>query len=483
MRHFLRVAAWLSAIVIASLGLADVRGQPVQDPFARFVPVKSWQVHLELVYDNKEAGRTEHATSIWKGVLRRDESFWPGDRAPDELRWYGDMDVDVDGIVKTTSGRCRITITAHGPDRYGFALTIRKGRYVFDQGYCGTSFGEREVQCPGEPDTTDKGGITYSPMSWRVVRKLPAKGEELSGKATIDASSPDQVPDERLQSGETVKVRWTFTPTSDYVCGPDVTAAVTVALAEMAGYFARLVPEDKVAHCKALHGEPWIAIKPLIQAGRAWDMSLLFWGNASWLDSYTTLGTCDVPGDGITDANEDPSTCKHSVSHSGKCVLAGTLNYFTYGYMHRLCHDYAVETSNPRNKQLQCVIRLGGCSAPGGVPSGDALADYNRTCRAETSYSGDDIVPSPGECSYQPEILDAADWDKDSMAKYIATYKILSGTLGDLIIPTAFANAAFDDGPLAVPPFENRRQCSTPCGAPSVMPPFPWTWYPGHIAP
>jgi hypothetical protein len=481
MRRIARGAAMLWIVVVAIL-LPDGHAQP--PPFARFVAMKDWQVQLELVYDSRTPNRTEHATSNWTGVLHRDESFWQGDAAPDELRWYGDMEIAVDGTVKLVSDNCRTTITSQGPDKYSFALTITKTGYKFGQGYCGTDFGTSVTRCPGKPDHVDEyGSVNYSPQSWQVVRALPARGGELSDSTTLDDKSPNQVEGEALRPGQRLKVSWKFSPVQDFVCGPDVTLAVMSTLGEMTDYFKQLVPENKIAHCRALH-DSWVG-------ARAWDISRLCWKNASWLDSYTNLGTCDVPGDGVTDDKEDPGTCKHSVRHSGKCVLAGTLNYFAYGQMHRLCYDYAVTQKEHRDQHLLCVIRRGGCPSadrPGFPTEGDTKT-YNDLCSSETGYPGV-VTPTPDECTHPPtppdpgDVLNPTDWDKPAMDWYIEKYKEATLSWGDIAAPTAFANAAFDSGVLAVPPIENRARCKTKCPASHpVMPPFLWTWYPGHIAP
>ena len=51
-------------------------------------------------------------------------------------------------------------------------------------------------------------------------------------------------------------------------------------------------------------------------------------------------------------------------------------------------------------RQLNCVIRLGGCpnSRPGGIPSPEEIAGYNTECRKESTYTGSDVTPTDEEC-------------------------------------------------------------------------------------
>jgi hypothetical protein len=482
-----RVRAFLSPVLAGLLALPfylqTACAQPADDAFARLAGVKEWQVELELVYDNEHQGGdthwTEHTTSQWTGVLHQDESFWQDDPPLQLLRWYGDMNVNVDGTVRIDSRECHSTITAHGPDRYSFAISVRRDGYQFDQGYCGTDFGEQVTVCPSGT-TKSRSGVQYSPQSWRIVRPLPAQGTDISDSAELDESSPNQVEGEELRPGQKLKVTWKFSPVQSYVCGPDVTPAMIRTYVQMIMFFAGLDAKDKLASCRALHGDP------LLRAKDAWDIKDLYWGNASWLDSYTRLGTCDIPGDGVTSENEPASTCKHSVRYATKCVLAGTLNYFAYGWMHRLCYDYALTTRDLRNDQLSCVTRLGGCQHPGGIPSKAAIGRYNDSCRTETGYSGDDVVPTPAECASPPEKLDPDDWDMVNMDKYIMAYKgavavftLDPSVLGDIEVPIAFANAAFQSRHMAVPPVENRAQCKERCKN-VVKEPFTWVWEPRH---
>ena len=58
-----------------------------------------------------------------------------------------------------------------------------------------------------------------------------------------------------------------------------------------------------------------------------------------------------------------------------------------------------------RDKQLACVVRLGGCasSRDGGIPSPENIQTYNRQCRADSHYSDADITPTNEECLNPPK--------------------------------------------------------------------------------
>jgi len=77
-----------------------------------------------------------------------------------------------------------------------------------------------------------------------------------------------------------------------------------------------------------------------------WDVLPLFQGHAQWLRSArVTSKGCGVPSSskpsaGAFDpAHEDPCTCSDSVQIGGKCWLAGTVNYGSFGIMVKLCAE------------------------------------------------------------------------------------------------------------------------------------------------
>ena len=59
---------------------------------------------------------------------------------------------------------------------------------------------------------------------------------------------------------------------------------------------------------------------------------------------------------------------------------------------------------SPRDLQLACVVRLGGCasSRDGGIPTTEEIQDYNKRCAADYHYSGPDIHPTNEECRNPP---------------------------------------------------------------------------------
>lgn len=456
--------------------------QPDENWRARFESVKNWQVEIHLDYDfvttiGSSTTKTR-AASVWTGILTHEE-MWTSTAGLEVLPWNGNLAATVEGEKVIMSGHgCRTTINTQNlsvPHKPFFLIEFRKDEYSFGAGYENVTGLEEVSQCPGKlKQTSPYGGLTFS-QPFRVVRPLPQESLNLSGNTTLDHSSLTQVEGASLQPGEKITVTWDFKPVSEYVCGPDVTKATTNTLDEMEDYFIRLSPEKKIAHCEALNALS-------LQSFGAWDIWHFVSKNAFWLDSYTKDGSCCIPGDGETDENEDSTTCKHSVRHSGRCVLAGTLNYFTYGQMHRLCYNYALESL--RNKQLLCVMRLGGCSQPGGLPSPDQIAGYNERCRSETAYPGPPIFPRSQECQYPPKVLgpvlDPAKWDKSAMGTWIKWYKwtrLRHRESPD--VPIAFAEAAFDSGSKAVPPVENRAQCTRECDG-EAKGKFLWTWCPDH---
>jgi Domain of unknown function (DUF4157) len=225
--------------------------------------------------------------------------------------------------------------------------------------------------------------------------------------------------------------------TPPHICGPDVTTQVQGVLREMQDYFSSLSHPDKCHHCHTLHS--------LFSGLAAWDIMHLYCQNADWIDMLTRTRHCAIPGNGSPEdpCDEPTNQCTHSVRHSGRCVLAGTLNYFAWGQMHRLCHNYSLTSENHMY-----------------VPEG--LLD-----------------PRPPERN----VINPDDFEESDMTFYINLYKGW-GAVEDPSAPVAFARAAFRDGAYAVPPVENRRHCNQECPArwASIVMPrhFDWTWMPGH---
>jgi hypothetical protein len=66
--------------------------------------------------------------------------------------------------------------------------------------------------------------------------------------------------------------------------------------------------------------------------------------------------------------------------------------------------DAGVETpieEARRRDQLECVMRLGGCSntRSAGIPTEVEIEEYNRQCRQETDYTGPIVEPTSEECT------------------------------------------------------------------------------------
>jgi len=50
-------------------------------------------------------------------------------------------------------------------------------------------------------------------------------------------------------------------------------------------------------------------------------------------------------------------------------------------------------------QQLECVMDMGACGIPGGIPTGEDRHRWNDDCRGRTGYSGPDVDPSPEDCA------------------------------------------------------------------------------------
>lgn len=53
-----------------------------------------------------------------------------------------------------------------------------------------------------------------------------------------------------------------------------------------------------------------------------------------------------------------------------------------------------------RGFQLECVMRLGGCSQtrPAGIPTPEEIQSFNDQCRRDIGFTGEDVVPSAEDC-------------------------------------------------------------------------------------
>jgi len=132
------------------------------------------------------------------------------------------------------------------------------------------------------------------------------------------------------------------TPQRQNICGPDITSALSAVYSRIEAFFRPLSWFEKRRSCMALDVDaPLAFVNPIM----AWDTRELFLPNTSFLDSYFTTSGCGSPRDAgcPTDPTrhlcETSGTCGNSVIVGGKCMLAGTANYGTYGKMFRLCND------------------------------------------------------------------------------------------------------------------------------------------------
>ena len=96
-------------------------------------------------------------------------------------------------------------------------------------------------------------------------------------------------------------------------------------------------------------------------------------------------------------------------SSSGRKLLAHELAHVlqqnaspTAGFEPRLRRQPEPGLSS-REKQLACVVRLGGCpsSRDGGIPSVEEIQDYNQRCKADSHFEGI-IFPTDQECRNPP---------------------------------------------------------------------------------
>lgn len=128
-------------------------------------------------------------------------------------------------------------------------------------------------------------------------------------------------------------------------------------------------------------------------------------------------------------ANTHASESAHSVNALaytvGHNLVFGSGNYAPYTsrgrflLAHELSHvvqqgDPSVARREPvlrrapelsvRDRQLACVVRLGGCasSRDGGIPSTDEIQNYNKQCSVDSHYAGSDIFPTNEECVNPP---------------------------------------------------------------------------------
>jgi hypothetical protein len=204
------------------------------------------------------------------------------------------------------------------------------------------------------------------------------------------------------------------------VCGPDVDAQLTAVLAEVQSYFRGLSRWHKHRSCQQLIS-PW-------GGTMAWDIEQLYLPNTSWLRAppfSSSSPPCGRPQAGAGQDVEDPGYCGNTVRVNGKCNLAGTVNYATFGIMMSECYDYY-----------------------------DDIPWYGALIKTQIPF-----------------------FTESATKKWIWLYKRVLDP-DDPGPPTEFAVAAYDGGPTARPSTENRAHCSAPCAATAKPPSFSFIWEP-----
>jgi len=172
---------------------------------------------------------------------------------------------------------------------------------------------------------------------------------QINRQVDMDAGAPDprdaDVPIAGVPQQPSTESRTTpepAPPRPQSICGPDITSTLSALYSSIEAYFRPLSSFQKRRSCMALDVDsPFAWVNPIM----AWDTRELFLPDTGFLDSYFTSSSCGSPRDAgcSTDPTrhlcETAGTCGNSVVVGGKCMLAGTANYGTYGKMFKLCHD------------------------------------------------------------------------------------------------------------------------------------------------
>lgn len=198
------------------------------------------------------------------------------------------------------------------------------------------------------------------------------------------------------------------------VCGPNITAALSMVLGDTESYFRSLSWFEKRRSCMGLDIDaPLAFVNPVM----AWDVIELYLPNTSWLDAYFRNLGCGSPRDRRCESDptrslcETRGTCGNTVEVGGKCMLAGTANYALYGKLFRMCND-EFWPDYPR-WDMRAMIRLwkafgsddvspplamASAAFDGTLPSVPASAENRRDCTGRCSLgslSGFDFVWEP----------------------------------------------------------------------------------------
>jgi hypothetical protein len=200
-----------------------------------------------------------------------------------------------------------------------------------------------------------------------------------------------------------------------HVCGPEIDSQLTKVLEDMRTHFHALGGWQKHWSCQ------WLITPPM--AIMAWDIHDLFLRETAWLRTAPFSPPCGLPSAPTGGDIEDPTTCSNSVRVGGKCNLAGTANYATFGVMTKECHAY---------------------------------------------YSGSPALPSWK--------VNIPFFTETGMKTFIGIWKTVDRD--DKGPPIEFAEATYRGGPSGRPSTENRKHCSTACSSSGTPPGFRFVWEP-----
>jgi peptidoglycan hydrolase-like protein with peptidoglycan-binding domain len=274
---------------------------------------------------------------------------------------------------------------------------------------------------------------------------------------------------------------------NDFICGPDVTDQVAATWKQIQDDFRKWTRTQKVAACNSIliplnnpvglvadlsDAGPSvirgiaerIAPKPaggsmdrLINKIRAhakidqFDTLPLFQAGAGWLRKPpvyddTVKGPCATPSssdfgnaDNFAAGHEDVQTCSNTVQVAGKCWLAGSVNYGTFGIMVRECSDFA----------------------------------------ANDHWGALAVLPSPFDAPLKFNPLIRSIYSLAWAKTLIQAYKKFGGNPEKVKDPVAWTEATFNKGPRGTPDIPgNRPKCKCSCGCKGDVVTWDYVWEP-----
>jgi hypothetical protein len=159
-------------------------------------------------------------------------------------------------------------------------------------------------------------------------------------------------------------------PPANYICGPKINDALAGVLADVGPVFKGWTPTQRQEACNR------ITSLDLFKAVVAWDIRELAGEDAtSWLRMSPYRPHCGKPPAPSGGNVEDAATCSNSVEVSGRCFLAGTVNYALVGKICRLCNDEFGTFSEDKVIALVGAYKALTGDAPG-PPTQWAVAGY-----------------------------------------------------------------------------------------------------------